>query len=146
MINFDENFQDWAFQVYGCFDPIMKKSLRPNNKGMDTYDSYRGPCNISDVATLNMLTNQADLISFFNIFHFRFRIFKEGTSGMKFAWFLMIWSEYLLYPIELSRPIIIAIVAISLSIVCFLTLMLVDYFCNSNKKDNQSIIEIVETG
>ena len=51
-----------------------------------------------------------------------------------------------MYPIELNGPIIIAIVAISLSIVCFITLMLVDYFCNSNEKDNQSIIEIVDTG
>ena len=50
------------------------------------------------------------------------------------------------YPIELSGPIIIAIVAISLSIVCFITLMLVDRFCISNEKDNQSITEIVETG
>ena len=51
-----------------------------------------------------------------------------------------------MYPIELSGPIIIAIVAISVSIVCFITLMLVDYFCNAHEKDNQSIIEIVETG
>jgi len=36
MINFDDDFKDWAFQVYGCFDPIMRKSLRPRNKGSDT--------------------------------------------------------------------------------------------------------------
>ena len=36
MINFNDDFQDWAFQVYGCFDPIMRKSLRPRNKGPET--------------------------------------------------------------------------------------------------------------
>ena len=57
------------------------------------------------------------------------------------------WLVYVfMYPIELTGPIIIAIVAISLSIVCFITLMLFDYFCNSYKKDNQSVIEIIETG
>ena len=40
MINFDDDFKDWAFQVYGCFDPFMKKSLRPRNKGTGTFSSY----------------------------------------------------------------------------------------------------------
>ena len=104
MINFDDDFKDWAFQVYGCFDPIMRKSLRPRNKGSDT-------------------------------------IFIPVRSHV-----MAVDGRFWMYPIELNGPIIIAIVAISLSIVCFITLMLVDYFCNSNEKDNQSIIEIVDTG
>jgi len=111
MINFDDDFKDWAFQVYGCFDPIMRKSLRPRNKGSDTIFIFH---------TVWIIPDKSHVMAV------------DGRFSM--------------HPIELDGPIIIAIVAISLSIVCFITLMLVDYFCNSNEKDNQSIIEIVDTG